>query len=100
MSEEARLLVQRAIDAVDRVDRPSDFPGLDSVTRDLAKMRDALAEGEIDSTFGECGLGRLVTDSWPLGSEVSEAVIAAERAVARAVRTRSRPSSESVLKQR
>lgn len=82
MSPDTRTLIRHAIDAIDAVQHREDFPGIDHVRHELSGMLAGLDARDVpERQFGRGGgLGRLVTDAWPLGEPVTTAVIEAEAA--------------------
>lgn len=81
MTARVRDLLEHAIQTIDGVSDPEDFPAIRIVRAELVDMRTHLdAHGGPERPPRRRGLGRLVTDSWPLKSDVGTAVIAAEMA--------------------
>lgn len=78
---DARNRLQSALDAIDAVPNQAEFPGIGNVRAELAKMLSSIDDQSLpERRFRHAGLGRIATDSWPLGAEATTAVIEAEQA--------------------
>jgi hypothetical protein len=87
-------LLQEAVDALDdpnRVEREELYPGRQSVSAMLGRALATWREGVDADPFDLSVAGRLVTDSWPLDSPLSDLVLRAIEAYRDAPSQRSIP---------
>lgn len=72
------------IEALRRTGKEANYPGLDVVLERLVEIGRELALPELPpQSQREKGIGRIVTDSWPLSSDAGVAAIEAEQAYVR-----------------
>lgn len=85
----AHVAVERALAAVTEelgrhaqgVGAISDIDQLLKMRSQLEEMQGQLSSGNLPSRDSRTrGLGRVIADSWPLGSELGEVILAAEQA--------------------
>jgi hypothetical protein len=73
--------IRSAIDAIDAVSDPLEFPGIADIRRRLMQMCAAVESAQVPPRDARHhGLAHRVVDQWPLTSAASAAVIAAEEA--------------------